>query len=77
MAFKAISSEPSLLSEDNTDALLVEAFSVAMKAGKANEDRARQLVEKGLLIQYCMRLGKDGVALFFKRSVATVLLHGR
>lgn len=70
MAFKAISSEPSLLSEANTDALLVEAFSVGMKGGLANEARARQLVEKGLILQYCMRLGKDGVALFFKRMTS-------
>lgn len=70
MAFKAISAEPSLLSEANTDALLVEAFSVAMKGGAQNDARARQLVEKGLVIQYCMRLGRDGVALFFKRMTA-------
>lgn len=63
-AFSAISSEPTLLSEDTTDALLVEAFSVAMKG---DAKRARECVEKALVIQYCLELGRDGVALYFKR----------
>ncbi|KAM0752438.1 hypothetical protein T439DRAFT_312595 [Meredithblackwellia eburnea MCA 4105] len=63
-ALKAISENPSLLQESTTDALLVEAFSAAMK-GK--DDRARQCVEKGLMIQYCLQLGRDGVALYFRR----------
>lgn len=65
-SFAAISADPSLLSEATTDALLVEAFTVAMKG---DDKRAREFVEKGLLIQYCARLGRDGVALFFRRLV--------
>lgn len=64
--YSAVSDDPTLLAEDTTDALLVEAFSVAMKG---DDKRARECVEKGLMIQYCLKLGRDGVALFFKRCV--------
>ncbi|KAM0791142.1 hypothetical protein ACM66B_005628 [Microbotryomycetes sp. NB124-2] len=67
-AYDFISDNPSLLAEETTDALLVEAFSVAMK-GK--DRRARECVEKGLMLQYCRHLGQDGVALFFKRMTAS------
>lgn len=67
---QAISADPSLLSEETGDALLVEAFSCAMKGTKAGEKRARDCVEKALVGQYCRSLGRDGVALFFQRSVA-------
>lgn len=63
-AFQAISKTPTLLVEETTDALLVEAFSLAMKG---QDVRARQCVEKALTIQYCMKLGRDGVSLFFRR----------
>jgi cell division cycle protein 37 len=66
---QAISADPSLLSEETGDALLVEAFSCAMKGTKAGEKRARDCVEKALVGQYCRSLGRDGVALFFQRSV--------
>ncbi|POY75230.1 hypothetical protein BMF94_1862 [Rhodotorula taiwanensis] len=64
---RAISSDPSLLSEETGDALLVEAFSAAMKGTKDGEKRARNCVEKALVGQYCRSLGRDGVALFFQR----------
>ncbi|KAL8276221.1 hypothetical protein RQP46_011382 [Phenoliferia psychrophenolica] len=67
-AFKAISADPSLLKEETTDALLVEAFSAAMKG---DDVRARQCVEKGLVIQYCLQLGRDGVALYFRKMTAS------
>ncbi|KAK4048295.1 hsp90 co-chaperone Cdc37 [Microbotryomycetes sp. JL201] len=67
-AYEFISDNPSLLAEETTDALLVEAFSVAMK-GK--DRRARECVEKGLMLQYCRHLGQDGVALFFKRMTSS------
>jgi cell division cycle protein 37 len=54
------------LTEETTDALLVEAFSLAMK-GKDKE--AHNFIEKSLVIQYCLRLGRDGVMLYFKRCV--------
>ncbi|WFD34549.1 hsp90 co-chaperone Cdc37 [Malassezia cuniculi] len=49
-----------------TDALMMEAFQAEM-SGK--REFARQCIEKGLLVQYCTRLGRDGVSLFFQRIV--------
>ncbi|GAA5824939.1 hypothetical protein JCM3770_006712, partial [Rhodotorula araucariae] len=64
---QAISSDPSLLTEETGDALMVEAFNEAMKGTKAGEKRARECIEKALVGQYCRALGRDGVALFFQR----------
>ncbi|KAE8234092.1 hypothetical protein CF326_g866 [Tilletia indica] len=50
--------------QDPTDACLFEAFQAQM-LGKA--DRARRCVEKGLMLQYCRKLGPDGVNLFFRK----------
>jgi len=59
---------PSILSENETDGLLVEAFDAQSKAkSKKEEDYARQCVHQALLLQYCRQLGKDGVGLFFQR----------
>jgi cell division cycle protein 37 len=55
---------PSILTPHDSDGLLVEAFNAQLD-GK--EKYARQCVHQALLIQYCRQLGKDGVALFFKR----------
>ena len=59
-----ISNNLEVLSETNTDGLLVEAFN-----GQTDhrDDYARQCVHQALLLQYCRQLGKDGVQLFFKR----------
>ncbi|KAF7511169.1 hypothetical protein GJ744_005066 [Endocarpon pusillum] len=59
-----ISQHPSIVSERETDGLLVEAFNAAMD-NKSNY--ARQCVHQGLLLQYCNKLGRDGIGLFFKR----------
>ncbi|KAJ9645750.1 hsp90 co-chaperone Cdc37 [Coniosporium tulheliwenetii] len=59
-----ISSHPSVLAERNTDGLLIQAFNAQLE-GK--DDFARQCVHQALLLQYCRQLGRDGVALFFKR----------
>mgnify|MGYP000312436054 CR=1 FL=1 len=66
-AYRFLGSHKELIREGQgsaTDALLVEAFSAEQKGQK---DRARKCVEKALLIQYCQKLGKDGVSLFFKK----------
>jgi cell division cycle protein 37 len=63
-SWQFISKNPSVLSERDTDGLLVEAFNNQMEG---NDRYARQCVHQALLIQYCRQLGKDGVALFFKR----------
>ncbi|KIP04683.1 hypothetical protein PHLGIDRAFT_75531 [Phlebiopsis gigantea 11061_1 CR5-6] len=50
-----------------SDALLVAAFT-SQSEGK---DRyAKQCVHQSLLLQYCDKLGKDGVAIFFKRMMS-------
>ncbi|PWY99252.1 hypothetical protein BCV70DRAFT_115127 [Testicularia cyperi] len=70
MALEFLSSHKSLLSEQTgtTDSLLLEAFNAQM-AGKAAS--ARKCVEKALMVQYCNKLGKDGVNLFFRRMLAS------
>ncbi|KAF8488347.1 hsp90-like protein [Gautieria morchelliformis] len=50
-----------------TDALLVEAFAAERRGEK---QYAKQCVHQGLLLQYCDKLGPDGVSLFFKRMVS-------
>jgi len=66
--FHFLGSHKELLRESygTTDALMVEAFQ-AQIAGKPA--RARHCLEKGLLVQYCNKLGRDGVSLFFKRML--------
>lgn len=59
-----ISEHPEILTESDSDGLLIEAFH-AQEAGK--EKYAKQCVHQALLIQYCRQLGRDGVQLFFKR----------
>ncbi|KAJ6788203.1 hypothetical protein PWT90_02168 [Aphanocladium album] len=63
-----LSKNPQILTERETDGLLVLAFDAALE-GK--EDRSRQCVHQALLLQYCRSLGRDGVALFFKRITAS------
>ncbi|RPB02133.1 hypothetical protein L873DRAFT_1826857 [Choiromyces venosus 120613-1] len=59
-----ISRNPAVVAEKETDGLLIEAFNSQI-AGK--EDYAKQCVHQALLLQYCRQLGRDGVALFFRR----------
>lgn len=59
-----ITEHPAVVAESETDGLLIEAFNAQID-GKA--DYSRQCVHAALLLQYCRSLGKDGVALFFKR----------
>ncbi len=59
-----ISQHPEVVTERETDGLLVEAFNAAMKEQDAY---AKACVHQGLLIQYCRQLGRDGIGLFFKR----------
>jgi len=46
------------------DQLVIAGFRAAVKGKKKY---AKQCVHQGMLIQYCEKLGKDGVQLFFKR----------
>ncbi|EHK47978.1 hypothetical protein TRIATDRAFT_215353 [Trichoderma atroviride IMI 206040] len=63
-SLKFLAQNPEILTERETDGLLVLAFDAALER---KDDLARQLVHQALLLQYCRALGKDGVALFFKR----------
>lgn len=66
VALQHLSKHKELVREETntTDALLVEAFQAQMRG---EPDLSRRCVEKGLLVQYCNKLGKDGVNLFFQR----------
>ncbi|RDA92949.1 hypothetical protein CP533_5553 [Ophiocordyceps camponoti-saundersi (nom. inval.)] len=59
-----LSQHPHILTERDSDGILVLAFDAGLER---DDDRCRQCVHQGLLLQYCRALGKDGVALFFKR----------
>ncbi|KAJ2986472.1 hypothetical protein NUW58_g5010 [Xylaria curta] len=59
-----ITSHPHILSEKETDGILVMAFDAQIQG---QDDSARNYIHQALLLQYCRSLGKDGVALFFKR----------
>lgn len=61
-----VSRNPAVVAERETDGLLIEAFNSQID-GK--DDYAKQCVHQALLLQYCRQLGRDGVALFFKRQV--------
>ncbi|PHH91024.1 hypothetical protein CDD83_1917 [Cordyceps sp. RAO-2017] len=59
-----LSRHPQILTERETDGILIMAFDAALER---KDEEARRLVHQALLLQYCRALGKDGVALFFKR----------
>lgn len=53
-----------VVTEAETDALLVEGFNALMD-GKL--EYGKHCIHQGLLLQYCRSLGRDGVDIFFKR----------
>lgn len=59
-----ISQHRELVTEKETDGLLIEGFNAQLE-GQAVY--AKQCVHQALLLQYCRSLGRDGVGLFFKR----------
>ena len=63
-AFSALSKEPKLLHEEVDDSIMIEAFEASMRGDKRY---AYDCVHQALVLQYCRKLGRDGVALFFKR----------
>lgn len=50
-----------------TDAFLVAAFKAE---GEGKSAYAKQCVHQGLLLQYCEKLGRDGVNVFFRKMIA-------
>lgn len=61
-----LESHPEILqNESDTDRLFIEAYYAMLDQN--DEKWAWQCVHQALLLQYCHMLGRDGVALFFKR----------
>lgn len=63
-SYQFITNHPEVVSQEVVDQILGEAFRAQLK-GKAKY--AKQCVHQGWLLQYCQKLGKDGVTIFFKR----------
>ncbi|CAG8565038.1 6088_t:CDS:2 [Cetraspora pellucida] len=63
-SYKFITNHPEVVDQDISDQILGEAFRAQLK-GK--DKYAKQCVHQGWLLQYCQKLGKDGVTLFFRR----------
>lgn len=63
-AFKFIQSHHEVFVHGATDALLLAGFRAQMK-GQAKY--AKQCVNRSLMLQYCEKLGRDGVSIFFQR----------
>jgi cell division cycle protein 37 len=54
-----------------SDALLVAAF----RAQSQDKSKyAKQCIHQSLLLQYCEKLGKDGVGIFFKKYIFFIFL---
>lgn len=49
------------------DELMIAGFRAAIKK---DFNYAKQCVHQGLIVQYCEKLGRDGVGLFFQRYVS-------
>lgn len=63
-SFEMLQKHPDIYVPGVSDALLVAAFN-AESDGKHNY--AKRCVHQSLLLQYCEKLGTDGVRVFFKR----------
>jgi cell division cycle protein 37 len=59
-----LAKHPHIVTEKETDGLLVEAFDAALRE---ESKLSLQYVNQALLLQYCRALGRDGISLFFKR----------
>ncbi|KAK9480166.1 Cdc37 N terminal kinase binding-domain-containing protein [Lipomyces japonicus] len=59
-----IRTHSSIVSEGEADGILYDAFGEEMKG---NHKAAKRHVHNALLLQYCARLGPDGVGLFFSK----------
>ncbi|CAK7197932.1 hsp90 co-chaperone Cdc37 [Sporothrix eucalyptigena] len=59
-----ITANPQILTERQEEGILMLAFDAEMDG---QQDTARRCVHQAKLLEYCRSLGRDGVALFFKR----------
>ncbi|KAG7440862.1 hsp90-like protein [Guyanagaster necrorhizus] len=66
-SFRFIQDHPDVIVDGASDALLVAAFRAQ---NGANPKYAKQCVHQSLLLQYCEKLGSDGVRVFFKKMIA-------
>jgi cell division cycle protein 37 len=66
VAFEFIQSHHEVFVPGATDALLLAGFRAQMKG---ESKYAKQCVNRSLMLQYCEKLGRDGVSLFFQRLV--------
>lgn len=67
VAFKFIQSHHEVFVPGATDALLLAGFRAQMKG---QSKYAKQCVNRSLMLQYCEKLGRDGVAIFFQRMLS-------
>ncbi|KAK9719000.1 hsp90 co-chaperone Cdc37 [Basidiobolus ranarum] len=63
-SYELIKADPTLVSEAHADELMAEAFKYQL-SDFSNE--ARAFVHQSLVLQYCVKLGSDGIGLFFHR----------
>jgi len=63
-SYAFIQRDSSVLTESTHDSLLAEAFDAERRGEK---DLARRCVHQSLLVNYCRKLGRDGVGLFFQK----------
>ncbi|CEL62650.1 Hsp90 co-chaperone Cdc37 OS=Schizosaccharomyces pombe (strain 972 / ATCC 24843) GN=cdc37 PE=1 SV=1 [Rhizoctonia solani AG-1 IB] len=66
-AFQFIQNNHEIFSFGATDAFLLAGFRAQMKG---ESKYAKQCVNRSLMLQYCEKLGRDGVSLFFKRMLS-------
>lgn len=67
-SFQFIQSHRDVYVPGASDALLVAGFRAQ---GEGKSKYAKQCVHQSLLIQYCEKLGRDGVGIFFKKCVCS------
>jgi len=65
-SYKFLQHDRGIFTEGAVDALLLEAFHAETNGKK---QYAEQCVHQGLMIQYCEKLGRDGIGMFFKKLV--------
>ncbi|ORX86565.1 hypothetical protein K493DRAFT_341616 [Basidiobolus meristosporus CBS 931.73] len=66
-SYELVQADPSLVSEAHADELMAEAFKYQL-SGYSEE--AHSFVHQSLVLQYCTKLGADGINLFFDRMTS-------
>ncbi len=63
-SFRFIQAHPDVVVDGAADALLIAGFRAE---GDGKSKYAKQCVHQSLLLQYCEKLGRDGVRIFFSK----------